>query len=239
MKLSRSSFAEKTRITKRPTINEKQHERESVWPIGYFLDFVTMIIVYYFGLFHNLPVLRTDGFIGRDILMHILVHATIVEFLYYWAHVALHWQPIYKRYHQYHHKSINTEPRTALSFEVGERLLYTALFAIAPIVVDTLGYQSYFAFFSYLVLFDLMNEGGHINFEVVGPWWFNSPLRFIVYTPSFHAIHHTKFKKNFSLFMPWPDMLFGSDVWLNPYSTATPSPSPAAAETQQDTQEEV
>jgi len=37
--LGRSSIGEKYRITKRPLINDKQLERESVWPLGYFLDF--------------------------------------------------------------------------------------------------------------------------------------------------------------------------------------------------------
>jgi predicted amino acid dehydrogenase len=62
------------------------------------------------------------------------------------------------------------------------------------------------------MIFDVLNEGGHINFEVLPEWYFNSPLKWIIYSPTFHSLHHTKFKKNFSLFMPWTDLLFGTAI---------------------------
>jgi len=225
--LGRSPLAEPTRITKRPAINDKQIERESVWPLGYFLDFLALIFSYVFlGRFHDRPFFAGSLW---ALAYEFLVHATVVEFLYYWFHRTLHVQWLYKRWHQYHHKSINTEPTTGVSFEIGERLAYTVLFAIPPLVADYLGYQSFFALGLYLLWFDLMNEGGHINFEILPMWFFRSPLRYIIYSPTFHAVHHTKFKKNYSLFMPWSDILFGTAV----YTHDEPAAAAAAVESQE------
>jgi len=209
--LGRSAYAETYRITKRPPINDKQLERESVWPLGYVVDVVAAYVAYALGFFRNLDIVGETFW--QNIALHILLHATFVEFLYYWWHRVLHIQWVYKAYHSYHHKSINTEPTTGLSFELGERLSYTILFAIPPIISDYYGYESMLVFALYYITFDSMNEGGHINFDCMPAWFYSSPLKYIIYSPVFHAVHHTKFKKNFALFMPWPDMLFGSAVW--------------------------
>jgi len=226
LKLSRSSYAESFRLTKRPLINDKQLERESVWPLGHFIDSLAALLCYFGGLFHNLPTF--EGF-GMSLLVHFVLHATVVEFVYYWFHRALHFPWLYKNYHQYHHKSINTLPTTALSFEIGERLAYTILFAIAPIGADLLGYQTYAMFFLYFVWFDIMNEGGHINYEAEPTWYNSTPLKWIFYTPAFHAVHHTRFKKNYSLFMPWTDILFGTAVYVGS-SSALEEPIPGGQE---------
>jgi len=209
--LGRSSIGEKYRITKRPLINDKQLERESVWPLGYFLDFLAIVFAYGIGFFHDLDFAGPNFF--ESILWHIFIHATVVEFIYYWWHRVLHIQIVYKYWHQYHHKSINTEPTTGVSFEVGERLSYTVLFAISPIICDYLGHSNQLVFFLYYVAFDLLNEGGHINFDCMPAWFHASPLKYFIYSPVFHAVHHTRFKRNYSLFMPWTDILFNSVVW--------------------------
>ena len=55
----------------------------------------------------NLPSWRTDG-----IIITALLHSSVVEFLYYWLHRALHHHFLYSRYHSHHHSSIVTEPIT-------------------------------------------------------------------------------------------------------------------------------
>lgn len=203
--ISRSKMADETRITKRPVINEKQHQRESVWPLGFALDAVAVIGMFYFSNLASMPV-----FDWRAFVVQFAIHCTVVEFVYYWLHRALHWKWIYQHWHQYHHLSVNTEPSTSLSFEVGERLVYTALFAVTPFGAYMLGYQSYVSLAFHLVWFDIMNYIGHINFEFFPRFWMDSPLSLLWYTPSYHSIHHTRFRKNYSLFMTWPDVMFGT-----------------------------
>ena len=201
--LGRSRLADKTRITFKPAISEKQLKRESVWIYGFLPDIASALIAFYFGSFHDMPLIRWEGFI-----VQFFIHITIVEFIYYWVHRALHWGWLYKAYHQYHHASINTEPTTSVSFEFGERIVYTLLFSITPIVCDYLGYQSFITLAYQLLWFDFQNGCGHINFEFFPKWFVESPLFYFWYSPSYHSIHHTRFKKNYSLFMPWPDVLF-------------------------------
>lgn len=224
--LSRSKYAERTRITKSPIINEKQLERESVWPQGFLIDLAAMFFVFYFDCFKGM-----EMFQWKAIFVQLIFHCTVVEFLYYWFHRALHVGWLFKKYHAYHHASINTEPTTSLSFEVGERLAYTVLFAFTPIASYYLGYQSYITFAIQMLWFDLQNGLGHINFEFLPCWFYESPLAAIWYSPSYHSIHHTRFKKNFSLFMPWPDLLFGTcdmarttDVFYQAIDQSPPPP---------------
>ncbi|EEC67149.1 hypothetical protein OsI_33994 [Oryza sativa Indica Group] len=53
---------------------------------------------------------------------------------------------------------------------------------------------------------------GHCNFELVPSWlftWF-PPLKYLMYTPSFHSLHHTQFRTNYSLFMPFYDYIYNT-----------------------------
>jgi len=203
--LGRTKLADRFRITKVPVIRAEQQERESVWPIGFWFDFAALVVSYYAGAFHNMPFWN-----GAGIFWMFIMHITIVEFLYYWLHRLLHVKWVYQTYHQYHHASINTEAKTCLSFEIGERLSYTLLFAIAPYLAWYMGVLSYSSLLLYFVWFDINNGGGHINFEFLPKIFYDSPLGLFWYSPSYHSIHHTRFKLNFSLFMPWPDLLFGT-----------------------------
>jgi sterol desaturase/sphingolipid hydroxylase (fatty acid hydroxylase superfamily) len=203
--ISRSKMADSTRITKRPVINEKQHQRESVWPLGFALDALVLVAMFYFTRFSEMAAFDIKAF-----LVQFAIHCTVVEFVYYWLHRALHWKWIYQMWHQYHHQSVNTEPTTSLSFELGERLVYTVLFAVTPLGTYLLGYQSYASLAFHLLWFDVMNFIGHINFEFFPRWYMESPLALVWYTPSYHSIHHTRFRKNYSLFMTWPDLMFGT-----------------------------
>jgi len=55
-----------------------------------------------------------------------------------------------------------------------------------------------------------MNSIGHANFEVVPHALQRGPLRFLLYTASYHSLHHTKYKFNFCLFCPLWDFLGGT-----------------------------
>ncbi|KAF5952704.1 hypothetical protein HYC85_010648 [Camellia sinensis] len=50
----------------------------------------------------------------------------------------------------------------------------------------------------------------HCNFELIPKRLFSlfPPLKYLVYTPSFHSLHHTQFRTNYSLFMPIYDHIY-------------------------------
>ncbi|XP_020238860.1 very-long-chain aldehyde decarbonylase CER1 isoform X1 [Cajanus cajan] len=153
------------------------------------------------------PLWRTDG-----VIMTILLHMGPVEFLYYWLHRALHHHFLYSRYHSHHHSSIVTEPITSVTHPFAEHILYFLLFAIALLIPVFTKTTSMLAVFGYVTYIDFMNNMGHCNFEIVPTWLFRifPPLKYLIYTPSFHSLHHTQFRTNYSLFMPFYDYIYGT-----------------------------
>ncbi|XP_051147340.1 very-long-chain aldehyde decarbonylase CER1-like isoform X2 [Andrographis paniculata] len=141
-----------------------------------------------------------------------LLHAGPVEFLYYWLHRALHHHFLYSRYHSHHHSSIVTEPITSVIHPFGEILAYYALFIIPIFTTIWNGTASILSIFGYATYIDFMNNMGHCNFEHIPKWIFSAfpPLKYIMYTPSFHSLHHTQFRTNYSLFMPFYDYVYGT-----------------------------
>uniref|UniRef100_A0A803NJD0 Fatty acid hydroxylase domain-containing protein n=1 Tax=Cannabis sativa TaxID=3483 RepID=A0A803NJD0_CANSA len=169
-------------------------------------------IWFYVGIFtidgaQNLPLWRSDG-----ILITILLHTTFVEFAYYWLHRALHHHYLYNRYHSHHHSSIVTEPITSVIHPFAEHIAYFVLFATPMLTTLFTRTASIASFAGYMTYIDFMNNLGHCNFELVPKSLFSifPPLKYFLYTPSFHSLHHTQFRTNYSLFMPLYDYLYGT-----------------------------
>ncbi|KAI4353096.1 hypothetical protein L6164_002070 [Bauhinia variegata] len=164
-----------------------QVDRESNWDD----QILFTALLYYIGYMifpaaKNLPLWKTDGAV-----LIALLHAGPVEFLYYWFHRALHHHFLYSRYHSHHHSSIVTEPITSAVF--------TRTASVASLC-------------AYITYIDFMNNLGHCNFEFFPKRLFTifPFLKYLCYTPSFHSIHHTLFRKNYSLFMPIYDYIYGT-----------------------------
>ncbi|CAN1310293.1 Very-long-chain aldehyde decarbonylase GL1-5 [Linum perenne] len=155
----------------------------------------------------HLPWWRMDG-----VIITIILHAGPVEFLYYWLHRALHHHFLYSRYHSHHHSSIVTEPITSVIHPFAEHIGYFTLFAIPMITTIMTRTASIISFAGYVTYIDFMNNMGHCNFELVPSFLFTffPPLKFIIYTPSYHSLHHTQFRTNYSLFMPIYDYIYGT-----------------------------
>lgn len=185
-----------------------QVDRESNWDDqilfnGILFYLLNMII----PGFSHLPLWRTDG-----ALLTMLLHMGPVEFLYYWFHRALHHHYLYSRYHSHHHSSIVTEPITSVIHPFAEHIVYYLLFSIPFLTMAFTGTASNVALVAYITYIDFMNNMGHCNFELIPNWFFSifPPLKFLMYTPSFHSLHHTQFRTNYSLFMPFYDYIYGT-----------------------------
>ncbi|XP_062098774.1 very-long-chain aldehyde decarbonylase CER1-like isoform X2 [Humulus lupulus] len=151
----------------------------------------------------NVPTWRTEG-----VIMAILLHAGVVEFLYYWLHRALHHHYLYSRYHSHHHSSIVTEPITSVTHPFAEHMSYFFLFGIPLLTTTVSGTGSQAVIFGYVTYIDFMNNLGHCNFELIPKWFFYvfPPLKYLM----FHSLHHTQFRTNYSLFMPIYDYIYGT-----------------------------
>ncbi|KAG6498890.1 hypothetical protein ZIOFF_038640 [Zingiber officinale] len=93
-----------------------------------------------------------------------------------------------------------------------EMLVYFLLFTSPLVALVSTGTASLAAGFGYFIYIDFMNYIGHCNFEMVPKWLFNAfpPLKYFMYTPSFHSLHHTKFRTNYSLFILIYDYIYGT-----------------------------
>nr|GEZ49439.1 protein eceriferum 1-like isoform X1 [Tanacetum cinerariifolium] len=154
-----------------------------------------------------LPIWRLDG-----VIIVILLHVGAVEFLYYWLHRALHHHFLYNRYHSHHHSSIATEPITSVIHPFAEHIAYFLLFFIPLTTITLTGTSSVAALSGYVTYIDFMNNMGHCNFELIPKSLFDifPHLKYIMYTPSYHSLHHTQFRTNYSLFMPFYDCIYGT-----------------------------
>ncbi|XP_028783484.1 very-long-chain aldehyde decarbonylase CER1-like [Neltuma alba] len=186
-----------------------QVDRESNWDDRILLNGLLMYLASMIlpELFHHLPYWRSN-----DVVITALLHAGPVEFLYYWLHRALHHHFLYSRYHSHHHSSTVTQPITSVIHPFAEVVAYFVLFLIpisATIFTRTISIASLFGYIFYI---DLMNNLGHCNFEFFPKKLFSIfPLfKYLCYTPSFHSLHHTKFRTNYSLFMPIYDYIYGT-----------------------------
>ncbi|KAJ4950024.1 hypothetical protein NE237_026856 [Protea cynaroides] len=201
-----------TAKTKQRIVNKsiefEQVDRERNWDDQIILN----AILYYIGFMYlpgtsRMPLWRWDG-----LVLTILLHMGPVEFIYYWFHRALHHHFLYSRYHSHHHSSIVTEPITAVIHPFAEHVGYFLLFSIPLLTMLFTGTASIGVFTVYLTYIDFMNYMGHCNFELVPKWVFNifPVLKYLMYTPSFHSLHHTQFRTNYALFMPFYDYIYGT-----------------------------
>ncbi|KAL5702381.1 aldehyde oxygenase (deformylating) [Ranunculus cassubicifolius] len=153
----------------------------------------------------NLPVWNTKG-----ALLMLLVHIGPVEFIYYWSHRALHHHSLFTRYHSHHHSSFVTEPITSVVHPFAEHILYMLIFSLPIFAPVFLGGASLGAIGAYITLVDALNDLGHCNFEFIPTWAFKvfPFLKYLIYTPTYHSLHHSQVHTNFSLFMPIYDYMY-------------------------------
>ncbi|OWM89944.1 hypothetical protein CDL15_Pgr012581 [Punica granatum] len=160
---------------------------------------------YTFPSLEGLPLWNTSGLITALIL-----HIGVSEPLYYWVHRGFHGQFLFQNYHSLHHRSAIPQPSTAGHATFLEHLILTAIMGV-PILGSCLMFNngSLGLIYCYIVMFDLMRCLGHCNIEVIPHQLFDAfPfLRYLLYTPTYHSLHHTEMDTNFCLFMPLYDAI--------------------------------
>lgn len=206
--ISRYQNARSKRQIQSKSVEFEQVDREGTWDDYIFFHALLLFLVHAFlpGA-SNLPLWNTKGLIVTT-----LAQAGPTEFIYYWAHRALHHHFLYSRYHSHHHSSFVTEPITSVVHPFAEHIMYGAIFSVAQLPMVITNTASIGVLFGYHLWFDLMNNMGHCNFEFVPQWPFKifPVLKYLVYTPSFHSLHHSQVRTNYSLFMPIYDYLYGT-----------------------------
>ncbi|KAL4190503.1 hypothetical protein AMTRI_Chr07g25080 [Amborella trichopoda] len=206
--LSRFQTASSKHIILSKDLEFQQVDRERNWDDQVIFNGILFYLGnLYFPGGSNLPLWNIKG-----VITTIICHIGPVEFLYYWAHRALHQHFLYSRYHSHHHSSVVTEPITSVVHPFAERILYSLLFAIALLTTLYTRTASIISLAAYVTYIDFMNNMGHCNYEFIPKCLFQCfPfLNYIMYTPSFHSLHHSRVHTNFSLFMPVYDYIYNT-----------------------------
>lgn len=140
------------------------------------------------------------GFAGFFILL--LVDDT----WFYWCHRLLHHKAIFRYVHVVHHKSIDVNPFTSLSFHWLEPFLLS--FWIFPVALFVPIYAPVLGFVQIWGLLD--NIKSHLGYELYPANLNKSWLRFLT-SSTHHNMHHSKFTGNYGVHFRIWDRLLGTE----------------------------
>ncbi|KAL7193695.1 hypothetical protein ACSBR2_025332 [Camellia fascicularis] len=90
-----------------------------------------------------------------------------------------------------------------------EHLILTAVIGIPVLGTCLFGQGSISLIYGYVLIFDFLRCLGHSNVEMVPHELFQTfPfMKYFLYTPTYHTLHHTEMGTNYCLFMPLYDAL--------------------------------
>lgn len=129
----------------------------------------------------------------------------VVDFGSYWVHRAFHQVPALWKFHAIHHSSLHMDWLAGSRIHLVDSLV-TRTLGFVPIFV--LGFSAP-AVYAYLVFVSFHAVYIHANVRHRWSW-----LRWILATPEYHHWHHASdeegLDKNFAVFVPLIDVVFGT-----------------------------
>ncbi len=198
-----SAFARRRLILRLPYANGQiRSELKAAIPVV-ILDAVVVVAVISAGL---LPTGETTWTTAAFTFAAMFVW---FEIWFYATHRVLH-TPRFYWIHRQHHTAKVVDPLTSLSFSLIERLILLAGaigFAVALAHVTPLSAAGLLA---YGIVNYLLNVLGHSNVEVFPAWFTRSRLGRVIITPTYHALHHARYRGHYGLFTAVLDRAFGS-----------------------------
>jgi lathosterol oxidase len=125
------------------------------------------------------------------------------EVHFFVIHRALHWKPLYRSVHIWHHRSVITTPFSAYSFHPLESFLLGSVMPLALV----LHAFSPWALLGLTLMSLLLNVSGHLPHEKVrdGFAWLRPHSRY-------HNRHHREFHTHYAFSLTWLDRWFGGSA---------------------------
>jgi sterol desaturase/sphingolipid hydroxylase (fatty acid hydroxylase superfamily) len=155
-------------------------------------------------------VLKTaDEHVSRALATFLLAFLW-TELWHYGSHRAMHMNQLHF-IHREHHLSMLTAPWTSVSFSLLEKFVFSLGILGGLALMSRLAPLSAFGIFAYYILYFFTNTLGHGNFEIRRPGYYQRFMGKVFNSPSYHALHHARYVKNFGLITPWLDRLFGTE----------------------------
>ncbi|XP_052175261.1 very-long-chain aldehyde decarbonylase CER3-like isoform X2 [Diospyros lotus] len=200
-------FLNRNRRVSLSGVDFKQIDREWDWDNFIILQaFMASSLAYFsFPSLQNLPVWN-----ARGIICCLFLHMGVSEPLYYWAHRFLHSQYFFSHYHWLHHSSKVAHPFTAGHATFLEHISLCLITGLPILGTTIIGFGSISMIYGYVLMFDFVRCMGHSNVEVIPHRLFEifPPLKYVIYTPTYHSLHRIEMSTNFCLFMPIYDAVW-------------------------------
>lgn len=133
----------------------------------------------------------------------------LFEIWFYFTHRAMHTRALFF-IHRQHHVAKVTDPLTSLSFSLLERLVLLTGALGAAIMLSWTIEISLAGLAAYGLANHALNVLGHANVEVFPGWFARSRFGRWLVTPSFHALHHARYRGHYGLFTTILDRSFGN-----------------------------
>jgi len=133
------------------------------------------------------------------------------EIWHYFSHRAMHTKALLF-IHREHHKSKITNPLSSISFSFLEKLIFSAGIIIPISFLSGFIPVSFYGIYAYYIFYFITNVLGHSNMEIRDPEYAKTWIGKILNTPTFHAMHHARYVKNYGLITSTLDRLFNT-MW--------------------------
>lgn len=133
------------------------------------------------------------------------------EIWHYFSHRLMHHRSLLW-IHREHHKSKITNPVSSISFSFLEKFIFS-VGIIAPVAaLSHVMPISVYGIIVYYLFYFVTNVLGHSNIEIRKPGYTKTWMGKVINTPSFHAMHHARYVKNYGLITSTLDRLFNT-MW--------------------------
>lgn len=182
---------------------QERRERRNAWV-------TTPIHAVLFGAFVFGGVLRVQETGWQAFVGTFLLALVWTEVWHYASHRAMHWKPLHF-IHVEHHRSRVTQPWTSVSFSLLEKFIFSAGILGGLAIASQWQPLSAMGITCYYVVYFFTNTLGHANFEFRAPSYRRTWMGRIFNSPTYHALHHARYIRNYGLLTPWLDQLFGTE----------------------------
>ena len=126
---------------------------------------------------------------------------------FYWTHRALHYPPLFRRFHRLHHRSHRPTPFTSYSFDVGEAVVNAVYLPLILLVLPA----HPIALLIFVTHMMLRNALAHCGYEVFPARADGRPLFGWMTTVTHHDMHHGYAGKNLGFYFTWWDLWMGTE----------------------------
>ena len=133
------------------------------------------------------------------------------EIWHYFSHRAMHHKSLLW-IHREHHESKITNVMSSMSFSFMEKFIFS-VGIIAPVAALSIVIPiSLYGIIAYYLFYFVTNALGHSNIEIRKPGYAESWVGKVINTPTYHAMHHARYVKNYGLITSTLDRLFNT-MW--------------------------